>query len=65
MMGEPHGPYGSLTGNLYFFRTKGGKLATEYRQPERPFHWWPSYDPVLPEELRAAAGEAEPGPRCF
>lgn len=63
--GEPHGPYGSLTGNLYFFRTKGGKLATEYRDPEQPFHWWPAYDPVLPEEMRAAAGEAPCAPRCF
>ena len=24
----PHGPYGTQTGNLYFFRTRGGGLST-------------------------------------
>ncbi len=47
-----HGPYGTLTGNLYFFRTKGGGLRTEYVEPERPFRWWPDYAPVLPSELQ-------------
>jgi hypothetical protein len=58
----PHGPYGSLTGNLYFFRTKGGGLKTEYVEPERKFSWWPPYDVVLPPELEAARGETPPGP---
>lgn len=53
-----HGPYGSLTGNIYFFRTKGGKLATEYEPPKRPFAWWPEHRPILPPELSALAKEA-------
>ncbi|MEM7444210.1 MAG: DUF4437 domain-containing protein [Pseudomonadota bacterium] len=52
-----HGPYGSLTGNIYFFRTKGGKLSTEYEDAERPFAWWPKHRPVLPPELIDLAHE--------
>jgi hypothetical protein len=61
----PHGPYGTLTGNLYFFRTKGGGLSTEYVDTPKSFRWWPDYDPVLPEELAAARGEAPNTPRCW
>ena len=61
----PHGPYGTLTGNLYFFRTKGGPLATEYVNTERPFQWWPEYDPVLPQGLVSARGEAAHAPQCW
>lgn len=61
----PHGPYGTLTGNLYFFRTKGGALSTHYVDAEQPFRWWPTYDPALPEELTAARGEASNAPRCW
>lgn len=57
----PHGPYGTQTGNLYFFRTKGGDLSTTYVEPERPFRWWPEYDAVLPPELEAARGEVPSG----
>lgn len=57
-----HGPYGSLTGNLYFFRTKGGSLKTEYVDAERKFAWWPDYDPQLPPELEHARGETDPAP---
>jgi uncharacterized protein DUF4437 len=53
----PHGPYGTQTGNLYLFRTKGGDLSTTYVEPARPFRWWPEYDAVLPPELEAARGE--------
>lgn len=56
--GVPHGPYGTKTGNLYFFRTKGGGLSTTYVPPERPFGWWPPYNPVLPPELERFRGEA-------
>lgn len=56
-----HGPYGTLTGNLYFFRTKGGNLATEYVDPAKPFRWWPEYDPIIPPELEFARGEV---PSC-
>ncbi len=61
----PHGPYGTLTGNLYFFRTKGGPLTTSYVPPERPFQWWPPYDPVLPPALEGARGEAPGTPLAF
>jgi len=61
----PHGPYGTLTGNLYFFRTKGGPLSTRYVDAERPFKWWPEYDPVLPDRLGAARGETARVPACW
>jgi len=57
---KPHGPYGTQTGNLYLFRTKGGQLSTTYVDSERAFHWWPKYDPVLPPELIPYAGEVPP-----
>jgi hypothetical protein len=31
--GIPHGPYETLTGNLYFFRSQGGRLSTTYVTP--------------------------------
>lgn len=61
----PHGPYGTRTGNLYLFRTKGGLLSTSYVDPERKFRWWPEFDPVLPPELEAYRGEAPAGPACW
>jgi hypothetical protein len=61
----PHGPYGTLTGNLYFFRTKGGPLSTHYVESGRPFRWWPEYDPVLPDSMSSARGEASQAPRCW
>lgn len=56
-----HGPYGSLTGNIYFFRTKGGPLSTTYVDAKRPFRWWPEHDPVLPPGM--PADTAAPAPR--
>jgi hypothetical protein len=61
----PHGPYGTLTGNLYFFRTRGGPLSTEYVEAAQPFRWWPPYDPVLPPALRNARGEGPTAPPCW
>lgn len=61
----PHGPYGTRTGNLYLFRTKGGLLSTDYVEPEREFHWWPEFNPVLPPELEAYRGEVPSGPACW
>ncbi len=58
---KPHGPFGTQTGNLYFFRTRGGQLQTQYVDAERPFRWWPEYDPVLPLEMQPYRGEAPPG----
>lgn len=48
---EWHGPFGSLTGNLLFFRTVGGPLSTEYTEHEVPFGWDPPYRPILPDPL--------------
>lgn len=48
---EPHGPFGSLTGNLYLFRTVGGPLSTIYEPDSRPFNWKPEHNPILPSEL--------------
>ncbi len=62
---KPHGPYGTRTGNLYLFRTKGGHLSTNYVPPERDFRWWPDYDPVLPPEFEPYRGEAPDGPSCW
>jgi hypothetical protein len=62
---KPHGPYGTRTGNLYLFRTKGGVLSTDYVEPERKFRWWPEFDPVLPPELEAYRGEGPAGPACW
>jgi hypothetical protein len=56
-----HGPYGSLTGNIYFFRTKGGPLSTTYVDAKRPFRWWPEHDPILPPGM--PADTAAPAPR--
>ncbi len=53
-----HGPYGSLTGNVYFFRTKGGPLSTEYQDAAQPFRWWPETDQILPEAMADYAGDA-------
>ncbi|MFK7958600.1 MAG: hypothetical protein AB8B96_21085 [Lysobacterales bacterium] len=61
----PHGPYGTLTGNLYFFRTKDGGLQTQYVEPRAPFHWWPKYDPVLPEPMKPFGGEVDTLTRCW
>lgn len=63
--GIPHGPYGTLTGNLYFFRTRGGGLQTEYVDPRKPFRWWPEYDPALPESMQPYGGETERLSRCW
>ena len=60
-----HGPFGTLTGNLYFFRTKGGGLTTSYVDAERPFKWWPDHNPALPDELLKLAGDYPPSPRCW
>ncbi len=57
-----HGPYGTLTGNLYFFRTQGGPLVTRYVDPETPFRWFPPYHPTLPPELAAISTEAPAAP---
>lgn len=61
----PHGPYGTLTGNLYFFRTREGGLSTTYLDPSKPFHWWPAYNPEVPEEFKPYAGEIDALGKCW
>lgn len=56
---KEHGPYGSLTGNVYFFRTEGGSLTTDYVDSSTKFTWWPAYAPLLPPSLEEARGETE------
>ena len=57
-----HGPYGSKTGCLMFFRTVGGPLSTVYTEQEQDFEWNPAgYHPILPpglEQQLAAARRA-------
>lgn len=49
---EWHGPFGSPTGNLMLFRTKGGPLSTVYTEHQVEFTWTPSHRPILPAELQ-------------
>lgn len=58
-----HGPYGTLTGNLYFFRAKGGPLVTRYKDAATPFHWFPKYRPELPPHMAELARESPEAPR--
>lgn len=62
---EWHGPFGSPTGNLMLFRTKGGPLSTVYTEHEVDFTWTPEHRPVLPPELREYGREPQPGCLCF
>jgi hypothetical protein len=59
----PHGPYGTITGNLYFFRTKGGKLVTDYVDGEKGFAWNRPYDPALPEAMKSHAAPIDTAAR--
>lgn len=62
---EWHGPFGSLTGNLMLFRTKGGPLSTLYTDHEVDFSWTPENDPVLPPDMAAYASNDVHGQTCF
>ncbi len=55
--GLAHGPFGTRTGNLYFFRTIGGPLSTQYVDSAHRFGWNPSYRPVLPPDMDYGRGE--------
>jgi hypothetical protein len=56
-----HGPYGSWTGNVMLFRTRGGPLSTVYTDGEQDFDWTPAHRPVLPAALTRLGGEPYPG----
>jgi quercetin dioxygenase-like cupin family protein len=62
---EWHGPFGSQTGNLMLFRTKGGPLSTVYTEHETDFTWTPQHQPVLPPSLQPYGQTAQPGCLCF
>lgn len=61
---EWHGPFGSPTGNLMLFRTKGGPLSTVYTEHEVPFSWAPAHRPILPPELQPHGGQPWTGCTC-
>ncbi len=46
-----HGPVGTRTGTVKFFRTKGGPLVTEFPDTGRKFSWVPVHRPILPPHL--------------
>ena len=56
--GLRHGPFGSKTGNLMFFRTQGGPLRTEFEPAADVFSWNPEHRPVLPDALRPFGEQA-------
>jgi hypothetical protein len=58
-----HGPYGSTTGAVFFFRSRGGALTTEH-DPPTPFSFAPAHCPVLPPDL-APYGAPFEGPKRF
>jgi hypothetical protein len=51
-----HGPYGSRSGCLILFRSRGGPLSTEFHD-EGDFSWTPEHKPILPPELDAVGGK--------
>ena len=57
--GMPHGPFGSKTGNLLFFRTQGGPLSTDFQPGAHLFSWEAKLNPVLPPELADYAPKVE------
>ena len=63
--GLRHGPFGSKTGNLMFFRTQGGPLRTEFEPGADVFTWDPAHRPVLPDELAAYGQEAGEESVCW
>ena len=60
-----HGPFGTRTGALYLFRTRGGPLSTVFTETEEDFNWAPEHRPVLTPELSAVGGRPYPGRPAF
>lgn len=56
-----HGPFGTKTGNLTFFRTRGGPLSTIFTDGELDFDWTPAHRPILTTELAVFGGKPYPG----
>ncbi len=60
--GIEHGPYGTITGCLSFFRTKGGMLVNNWSRHKVGYTYAPRHRPVLQKELRRYARETPAGP---
>ncbi len=58
---KTHGPYGSTTGAVFFFRSHGGPQSTEH-DPPAPFDFDPPHNPVLPATLAQPGAEPMPAP---
>ena len=56
---KTHGPYGSTTGAVFFFRSHGGPQSTEH-DPPMAFDFDPPHRPVLPDMLREAGAAPLP-----
>jgi hypothetical protein len=63
--GLRHGPFGSKTGNLMFFRTQGGPLRTVFEPGADIFSWNPEHRPVLPDALVAYGQDAGDESVCW
>ena len=51
--GIQHGPAGTLTGGLMFFRCKGGEFQTYWSEERYPIVWGAPYRPILPADVKA------------
>ena len=60
-----HGPYGTLTGWMGFFRGKGGEMENIWTDHKVAFTFTPAYNPALPPELAALAPHEAPRTRCY
>ena len=60
-----HGPYGSLTGWMGFFRSKGGVMINIWSDHKVPFSFSPPRKPVLPPEYEDLSSEEISGTTCY
>jgi hypothetical protein len=61
---KTHGPYGSTTGAVFFFRSHGGPQSTEH-DPPAPFDFDPLHRPVLPDTLHEPGADPFPAPARY
>ena len=59
-----HGPYGSKTGSLILFRSRGGPLSTTFYD-DGEFSWSPPHRPVLPAGLQGLGGQPWAGAESY
>lgn len=53
----PHGPFGSIAGSMSLIRFVGGKHVNIWSEEEQVFSYRQAYNPALPANLKAYAGE--------